>query len=505
MQPSSGFVPTPPTLSQALRKRYQKLVRQLFAPIDIASLVYFRIAFGAIMLWEVWRYFSKGWIPRYWIDPVMNFTYYGFDWVRPLPGPGMYLVFGGLGILSVLIMIGWHYRLSASLFFIGFTYTFLLEQARYLNHFYLICLISFLMIFLPVHRAFSIDAVRRRGVAAQVAPTWTLWLLRAQLSIVYFYAGVAKLNPDWLRAEPLRTWLAARTDFPLIGQFFTDEWMVYSLSYGGLLLDLLAAPFLLWRRTRWVAFFCVLTFHLMNVRLFSIGIFPWFMIAATALFFPPSFPRDGLRRLRQALGWWQPDRDRPGGRGKLSRVAPIRARRSTIILGLGLYLTWQLLFPLRHFLYPSNVNWTYEGHQYSWHMKLLSKRTTAEFQVYHPASQTTQVIDPEIFLTSWQARKMASRPDLILQFSHFLVQEAELRGYRDIEVRAFIRQSLNGRDPQLLIDPSVNLAAERRTLAHKPWVMPLTEMTVMEPEPPATDGAGLPVEIEVDEAEPGEI
>jgi len=157
----------------------QSFAQHLFAPIDIASLVYFRIAFGAIMLWEVWRYFSKGWISRYWIDPVMNFTYYGF------------------------------------------------------NHFYLICLISFLMIWMPAHRAFSVDAQQRPAIAAQVAPAWTLWLLRAQLGLVYFYAGVAKLNPDWLAGEPLRTWLAARTDFPVIGHLFTTEWMVYLLSYGG--------------------------------------------------------------------------------------------------------------------------------------------------------------------------------------------------------------------------------------------------------------------------------
>jgi len=211
----------------------QSFAQRLFAPIDIASLVYFRIAFGAIMLWEVWRYFSKGWISRYWIDPVMNFTYYGFDWITPLPGPGMYILFAGLGILALAMMVGWHYRLSALLFFLGFTYSFLLEQARYLNHFYLICLISFLMIWMPAHRAFSVDAQQRPAIAAQVAPAWTLWLLRAQLGLVYFYAGVAKLNPDWLAGEPLRTWLAARTDFPVIGHLFTTEWMVYLLSYGG--------------------------------------------------------------------------------------------------------------------------------------------------------------------------------------------------------------------------------------------------------------------------------
>jgi hypothetical protein len=35
---------------------------------------------------------------------------------------------------------------------------FFLDQMLYLNHFYLMALISFLMIFVPAHRAFSVDA-----------------------------------------------------------------------------------------------------------------------------------------------------------------------------------------------------------------------------------------------------------------------------------------------------------------------------------------------------------
>jgi hypothetical protein len=420
------------------------------------------------MLWEVWRYFSKGWIRRYWIDPILNFTYYGFDWVKPLPGIGMYLVFAALGILSVFILIGFRYRISAVLFFLGFTYTFLLEQARYLNHFYLICLISFLMIFVPAHRSHSIDAIQRPAIASAVAPAWTLWLLRAQLAIVYTYAGIAKLNADWFQGEPLRQWLAARTDFPVIGAFFTQEWMVYLLSYGGLLLDLFVVPFLLWRRTRLVAFGCIVTFHLMNVRLFSIGIFPWFMIAATALFFSPDFPR-------WVVGGWRQTSEIP----RISNVAPIHLRRSAIMAGLGIYLGWQLIFPFRHVLYPGNVNWTYEGHQYSWHMKLLSKRTKVEYVVTDSVSQTTWTIDPEDYLVRWQARKIGSRPDLILQFSHFLADEAKHMGYPAVEVRANVMQSLNQREYRPLIDPSVNLAAEKRTLAPKRWILPLTESPVV--------------------------
>ena len=74
-----------------------KIMKQLFSPIDISILVYFRIIFGAIMFWEVLRYFDHDWITRYWIEPTFHFTYYGFDWVRPWPGELMYIHFIGLG------------------------------------------------------------------------------------------------------------------------------------------------------------------------------------------------------------------------------------------------------------------------------------------------------------------------------------------------------------------------------------------------------------------------
>ncbi|HEX2097994.1 MAG TPA: HTTM domain-containing protein, partial [Rubrobacteraceae bacterium] len=286
---------------------------RLFAPVDIASLVFFRIAFGVLMIWEVWRYYSYGWIQRDYIDPAYHFSYYGFGWVQPWPGIGMYVHFFVLGVLAFCIAFGLWYRVSMVFFFLGFAYVFLIDQAYYLNHFYLIILFSFLMIFVPAHRSLSEDARARPEIRSETAPAWALWVLMAQMAIVYFYAGLAKLNGDWLQGEPMRSRLASSTDLPLIGPLFTEEWMVYLFSYGGLLLDLLVVPFLLWRRTRLIAFMFALGFHLMNSQLFGIGVFPWLAIAATTLFFPPSWPRRFvafLRGLRRNLRRQEGDSER---------------------------------------------------------------------------------------------------------------------------------------------------------------------------------------------------
>ena len=433
--------------------------RSLFAPVDIAILVYFRIAFGGIMLWEVWRYFDKGWIARYWIDPILNFPYFGFEWFHPWPGQGMYIHFIGLGILAAFITVGFWYRISTVLFFLGFTYMFLLEKARYLNHFYLICLISFLLIFIPAHRGFSIDAWRRPGMRTSTVPAWTLWLLRIQIGIPYFYGGLAKINSDWLQGEPMRMWMAERMDFPLIGSLFTQEWMVYFLSYGGLLLDLLVVPFLLWRLTRPYAFGVALVFHLMNVQLFDIGIFPWFMIAATAIFFSPDWPRQLVKQRRCGLNQTPP-----------TRLTP---RHTLILTLLGIYLFLQLMLPFRHYLYPGDVNWTEEGHRFAWHMKLRDKNTDIRFVITHKLDDTVSHLDPDDIMPRWQVRKMAARPDMILQLSHIIAEDLGGADQDAIEVRAEALASLNGREKQLLIDPTVDLSKERQSLLPADWILPL--------------------------------
>jgi vitamin K-dependent gamma-carboxylase len=257
------------------------------------------VAFGTIMFWEVCRYFIYDWVERYYVQPEFRFTYYGFDWLRLWSGEWMHLHFLFLGALALMIALGVLYRLSMTLFFLGFSYVFLFDQSLYLNHFYLICLISLTMIFIPAHRAVSFDARLCPGIRSDTAPAWALGLPAAQVGIAYLYGGLAKLNGDWLQGEPTRMWLAYKTDFPIIGRWFTEEWIVYAFSYGVLLFDLLVVPFLLWQRTRPFTFATAVVFHLTNANLFQIGIFPFLMIAATLLFFPPSWPRRLANLLRR--------------------------------------------------------------------------------------------------------------------------------------------------------------------------------------------------------------
>ena len=276
-------------------------------PVDSSSAALFRAAFGLVCLAGVIRFFAHGWVSGLYVEPAHHFTYLGFAWVTPWPAWGMQLHFALLGILALGIAAGYQYRACALGFFLGFTYVELLDKTNYLNHYYWVTLVSFLMVFLPLHRSMSVDgwlALRRgRRLAAgawDTVPAVTLWILRGQVAVVYLFAGIAKLNPDWLfEAQPLRIWLHHHTDMPLAGPLLGEAWVAYAMSWSGALFDLTIVCWLLWRRTRLWAFLIVGAFHLLTWLLFpQIGVFPWLMLGGALVFFPPNWPRRLAGRLR---------------------------------------------------------------------------------------------------------------------------------------------------------------------------------------------------------------
>jgi len=369
----------------------------------------------------------------------------------------MYIHFAVLGVLAFFIAVGLFYRLSTILFFFGFTYVFLIEQAAYLNHLYLVCWVSFLMIFLPANRCWSVDVRRNPLLHTDHVPAWTLWLLRLQIGLVYFWGGIAKLNVDWLRAQPLLEWMENRSDYALIGGVLSWDPTAWFMSYSGLLIDLCVPFLLLFRSTRMPALVVAISFHLFNLMIFSIGIFPYFMIATTLLFLDPDWPRN-------AFGRWFPQLQSVPRRASLHRaVVPC-------MIG---FFAMHTFLPLRHWLYPGNVSWTEEGHLFAWHMKLRSKNSRIQIQVTDPETGEKWRIRAMDYLSERQRRKMSTRPELLRQFAHHLAEEMQQQGHGDVEVRMRVRTSLNSRPRQLLVDPDVDLSKEPYTQRPASWIIPL--------------------------------
>lgn len=427
-------------------------------PVAPYSLAIFRIGFGLLMVVEVMRYFSAGWISDYYLEPEFLFTYFGFDWVSPWPGQGLYWHFGLVILLSLMITIGWHYRLAIWLFIPGFAYIFLLDQARYLNHFYLVGIIAVVLALTPAHHAWSMDA--RRAGQRRMVPAWSVWGLMLLFEIVLLYAGIVKINPDWLAGRPLDSWFAERGKAPLIGPLIAGDWAIYAASYGSILLHLLGAPLLFFRRTRLWVFLVYCAFHLTNAVVFSIGIFPWMTMAGTLMFFSPDWPMQLLRK----LGFKS---------AEVALAAPLETR-AWVVPALGAFLLFQALFPLRHYLYPGDVAWTEEGHRFAWRMKLRGKSGHVAYYLKDPQTGQKWQVNPQDYLSRRQYRYLSGRPDMILQFAHYLEQKwQQEKSLGDIEVRASAWCSLNGHPHRLLIDPAVDLTTRSRELwPAADWILP---------------------------------
>jgi hypothetical protein len=444
----------------------------LLTPVDGASLAVFRICFGLLMLGDVWQYWSNGWITSDYVEPTFRFTYFLFPFVRPWPGVGMYWHFGVLALLATLMAVGLFYRLAAWGFFLGFTYLFLLDEANYLNHNYLICLLSFVLAIVPAQSAWSLDAWRRRKQTGTptspiqpcydgTVPNWSILLLRTQVTLVYFFAGVAKLNYDWLvREEPLHLWLRARAHWRLVPPLLAMPGGISLMIYGSTLFDL-SVGFLLWgRRTFWPAAAVALVFHLLNNYLFTLGVFPWLCLATLTLFRSPGWPRR-----------WFPQ---TAPTTPAHAQCPASVRQTTALVLLHLYLAVQLLAPLRHWLYPGNVSWTEQGDRFAWHMMLRQKdiKTFAMSQT-DPRTAARREIDPREYLSPRQVREMRRHPDMIRQFAHHIADLEQARtGVRPV-VNARVVASLNARPYQELIDPTVDLAGQPDSLAPAHWIVPL--------------------------------
>lgn len=427
------------------------------------SLAFFRIIFGLLMAVAGIRFIAKGWITDFYVKPQFFFSFYGFEWIRPLPAPYIYWVFYSLVILALFITAGLFYRFSIIAFFIAFTYVELLDKSVYLNHYYQISLLSFLMIFLPMNRIYSLDNLLNIRNKRFIEPFHNSHnLLKIQVGMVYFFGGIAKLKYDWLfLAQPLRIWLAANEDFPIFGPLLTEPITAYALSWLAMIFDL-SAPFLLWwSRTRIWIYILIVIFHLLTHALFYIGMFPWIMIFTALIFFPSSWHKRVLRRILDK-------RSEAISNPVTSEFSVFHKRIVQLVL--ILFFVFQWIMPFRHYYYGGNVLWHEQGFRFGWNIMLMEKNGVVEYQVKVKDTGKEFTIRPSDFLTKIQVRQMSFQPDMILQFAHYLHDYYLDAGMGETEIRAECYASVNGHGSQLLIDPTVDLVLQKESFLPKSWI-----------------------------------
>lgn len=441
----------------------KSVLGQFNQTVSIAPLVMFRIIFGVMLFISTTRFIANGWVYDLYITPKYYFTYYGFDWIKPLNEFGMYVVFALLLISSIGIILGYFYRFSAVLFFILFTYVELIDKTNYLNHYYFVSLVSFWLILVPAGNYFSLDTRYRKKPIYGEVPKWTIDIFKFQLGIVYFFAGVAKLNYNWLiEAQPLANWLKHQTDLPLIGSFMKYKITAYLFAWGGALYDLSIPFILLSKKFRWLGYFLVVVFHLLTSLMFPIGVFPMVMIGCTLIFFSSSFHEKCLTIIRKLL----------------KQAPPINTLKQTktssfIQAFLLVYLLVQILLPFRYVLYPGQLFWNEQGFRFSWRVMLIEKAGYAEFHVKDKNNTGELVVNNSDYLTPQQEKMMATQPDMMLQYAHFLRDEYQNKyniSTPIITVNSAVSLFNQGSKP--IVSPTTNLAQIERGWHHKSWILP---------------------------------
>ncbi|MEM9409105.1 MAG: HTTM domain-containing protein [Acidobacteriota bacterium] len=430
--------------------RAAALRRFLVTPTDALPLLVLRVSFGLLIALSAARFVAKGWVEELYLAPSFHFTYFGFSWIEPPSAPWIYGLFATLFLGGLLLAAGVGARWTAAGVFVLFTTAELFDKALYLNHYVLVSSLALLFVFLPL------APLRGRSV-----PRWALAAARLQVGLVYAFAGLGKLEADWLlRAEPLSTWLPARAEIPFLGVLLEQSWVAFAASWGALAFDLSLPFLLLWGRSRLAAWTVAALFHACTALLFEIGLFPWIMLCATLVF----FTGEELHRFfTRATG--RARRDATEARVAETPRASLAATPAHAA-AVSFLLLLQLLLPLRHAVYPGDVLWTEEGYRFSWRVMLAEKNGHVVFWV-EPPGEAERAVYPSELLTRLQEHQMSYQPDMILELAHHL---AYLHG-EGTRVRAEARVSLNGRRSRLLIDPSVDLASRPRSLKSQSWIL----------------------------------
>ena len=427
----------------------------LFKAIDNSPLVVFRMFFGFLVACESFGAILTGWVKRVLIDPQVTFSFIGFEWLKPLPGFGMYFYFIAMGVFGLAIMLGYRYRIAIISYTILWAGVYFMQKTAYNNHYYLLLLISFLMIFLPSNSYASLDVRQNRIKEENTMPYWISLLFIIQVAIVYVFASIAKFYPDWLDGTFTRNLLADSTNVITLKKLFLQKWFYLFIAYMGIIFDLLIVPLLLFKKTRMLALLASLTFHLFNAIFLEIGIFPFFALTFALFFYEPETIRSVFLRRKTSI---ETDNGHSNYYGK-----------KIVYFLIIPYLIIQLLLPLRHHFIEGDVLWTEEGHRLSWRMMLRERNGFIHIRIKDLKTGEESLYDYRKNLTDKQIQNLATKPDFIWQYCQYIKEE--FNG-KDIAIFINCKNSINRKEYKTLIDPKFDMAkAKWDYFRHNEWLL----------------------------------
>jgi hypothetical protein len=129
-------------------------------------------------------------------DPALLNTPYA-NWMPAPTLPGVTVIAIVWGASALLFALGWRVGITGTALFAAIVATLALDQQTYANHVYLM---AWLVLLLTLSGAGSGINFRRVDVPVT---RWPVLLLMAQLSIVYGFSGLTKLNASFLSGSVL--------------------------------------------------------------------------------------------------------------------------------------------------------------------------------------------------------------------------------------------------------------------------------------------------------------
>lgn len=427
----------------------------LFEQTDNAPLIVFRIFFGFLLACETFGAILTGWVKANFIEPEFTFSHIGMDWLQPLPSYGMYIYFDIMALLGILVMVGYKYRFSIIGFTILWAGVYFMQKTSYNNHYYLLLLISLTMCFLPANRYRSADVAKNPNLLSFSMPAWCRWVMVAQISMVYFFATLAKFYPAWLDGSFTFSLLAENIPQGIWNEAFVNKPFALFIAYSGILFDLLVVPLLLYKTTRFPALVASVIFHIFNSITLKIGIFPFFALTFVLFMYPP----EDIRRLFLKK------------KSRLFTPAETEEGKTAFFYFFVPFLLVQFALPLRHHFIKGDVLWTEEGHRLSWRMMLRSRSGYTNFTIKDKATGEILQYDLNQKLTSKQRRVMEANPDMIWQMAQRIKKHFS-QECKDVAVYANSRVSVNSGPSLTLIDPETDLAtANWNYFGHCPWII----------------------------------
>ncbi len=448
---------------------FHRIAAYFSKPVHPSSLGLFRILFGVVMFIQTAYFIHTNFVQHHVIEPIIHFKYYFFQFVEPLPSPFMHALMWVMLLASTLITLGFLYRLGILIFLISFSYLWLIDKGFFNNHYYLISLICLLLLLVKGDAWGTLAKnIRNKNNKKKIIyniPNWQTFILKAQIVIVFFIAGLNKLNPYWLvHFQPMEYILNMKADISGLA-FLRSTAVAAFFSYGGLIVDL-SVGFLLWyKRTRIIGIIALVGFNFLNFWLFwnigEIGIFPLLLLSTIVLFLEPDTPAKLFSR--QSIA-----------NNSQSTAESVSRSPSVVHRLIIAYLVFQFLFPFRHLLYPGHVDWTGEGQRFAWRMKIMLKEADIDFFIKNETGEKYPV-EVAKMLSPKQYNNLIYYPDMIPPLARRLKSAALEQGISNPQVVADFKVRFMGVHPsQAIVPPDKDLSrVPIHPFRHSKWIKQL--------------------------------